>query len=258
MDVVEGVDRLTPSLGRLFVAIGVFDGIHVGHQYLLRELLAAAAARGARPTVITFDHHPDEILVGNAPPLLCDPAERLALLEAAGVEVIVIQHFDVALRQTPYDRFIRAIADRVQLAGFLMTPDSAFGFERRGTPETVATLGRELGYDVVTVPPFILDGRPVSSSEIRSAIATGDLVAAARLLGRPYAVVGMTSRASRDPVLTFEMPAALPPPGLYLTRIHDVDEDVDHGTHHAHVQSTGIRLDGIWIGGPRLRLIFEA
>jgi riboflavin kinase/FMN adenylyltransferase len=241
----------------LFLAVGVFDGLHVGHQYLLRELRAAAAERGARATVITFDHHPDEILVGNAPALLCDPHARLAMLEAAGVEVVVIQHFDTALRETPYDAFIRRIVDRVDLAGFLMTPESAFGFERRGTPETVAALGRELGYEVVSVTPFSLDGQSVSSSEIRRAIAAGDLAAAARLLGRPYAVVGLTSRASRDPVLTFEMPVALPPAGLYLVRIEDVDEAVDHGVNHAHVQPPGIRLDGIWIGGPHLRLTFE-
>jgi riboflavin kinase/FMN adenylyltransferase len=258
MDVVEGIDALEASLGRLFVAIGVFDGLHVGHQYLLRELRAAATQHDARPTVITFDHHPDEILVGNAPALLCDPQERLAHLEAAGVEVTVIQHFDLALRQTPFDAFIRRIADRVELAGFLMTPDSAFGYERGGTPDTVAGLGRELGYDVTVVPAFELAGHPVSSSEIRRAIGAGDLATAERLLGRPYAVVGRTSRASRDPVLTFEMPVAMPPAGLYLTRIEDVDEAVDHGVNHAHVQPPGIRLDGIWIGGPRLRLTFEA
>lgn len=257
MDVVQGVDALQPSLGRLFIAIGVFDGLHLGHQYLLRELREAATRHDARPAVITFDHHPDEILVGNAPALLCDPQERLAHLEAAGVEVTVIQHFDVALRQTPFDVFIRRIADRVDLAGFLMTPESAFGFERGGTPETVAALGRDLGYEVAVVPAFELDGHPVSSSEIRRAIAEGDLATAQRVLGRPYAVVGLTSRASRDPVLTFEMPVALPPAGMYLTRIEDVDEAVDHGVNHAHVEPPGIRLDGIWIGGPRLRLIFE-
>src|SRR4029077_10389066 len=106
---------------------GVFDGLHRGHEYLLRELRGVASARGARPTVITFDHHPDEILKGAAPPLLCDPEERLERLAAAGIEVTVIETFDRALRETPYDAWIRRIADRVELAGFLMTPESAFG-----------------------------------------------------------------------------------------------------------------------------------
>jgi len=254
---VTGRAGLEPSDGPILVTVGVFDGLHLGHQYLLRELRDAAAAHGARPTVITFDHHPDEVLVGNAPALLCDPSDRLEMLEAAGIEVTVIQHFDVELRQTPFDVFIRRIADRVDLAGFLMTPESAFGYERGGTAETVAALGNELGYDVAVVPAFELRGHPVSSSEIRRAIREGDLRTAARLLGRPYAVVGLTSRASRDPVLTFRMPVALPPAGLYAAQIEDIDEGVRHGVNHAHVVPGGIRLDGIWIGGPRLRLTFE-
>jgi riboflavin kinase/FMN adenylyltransferase len=217
MAVVPGIDALDASLGRLFVVVGVFDGLHLGHEYLLRELARVASERDARPAVITFDHHPDEVLTGVAPPLLCDPDERLARLEAAGVAVTVVQTFDVALRETPYDAFVRRIADRVDLAGFLVTPDSAFGFQRAGTPETVAALGRELGYDVVVVPPFNLDGRPVSSSEIRRAIEAGHLDAAERLLGRPYSIVGSAGVVEPDgeQALALRMPAALPPDGGY-------------------------------------------
>jgi riboflavin kinase/FMN adenylyltransferase len=216
MDVVHGVDGLHSDLGRLFVVIGVFDGLHLGHQYLLGELVREAARLDARPAVLTFDHHPDEILTGSAPPLLCDPEERLQRLEAAGVEVTIVQTFDQALRQTPYDVFVRSIADRVDLAGLLMTPDSAFGFDRQGNPETVAALGRELGYEVAVVPPFTLDDGPVASSRIRTAIADGDLPGAARQLGRRVAVVGMVSRALRDATeLAFDMPVALPLRGTY-------------------------------------------
>ena len=220
MVVVPGIDSLTPDLGRLFVVVGVFDGLHLGHAYLLHELERAALARGARPAVITFDHHPDEILLGSAPPLLCDPLERLERLEAAGVEVTIVQHFDVALRMTAFDAFIRRIADRVDLAGFLMTPDSAFGHERRGTPEAVAALGETMGYDVVVIPSLDLGGQPVRSSEIRAAIANGRLGEAERLLGRPYSVVGeRRHRPGPDLELGFPMPVALPPPGEYRVTI---------------------------------------
>jgi riboflavin kinase/FMN adenylyltransferase len=258
MTVVNGIGSLDASLGRLFVVVGVFDGLHRGHAYLLEALCREAAARDARPTVVTFDHHPDAVLTGSAPPLLCDPAERLQRLESAGIAVTVVQHFDRALRETPFDRFVRSIADRVDLAGFLMTPDSAFGYERGGTPDTVAALGRELGYDVALVPPFRLDGHTVSSSEVRRAIAAGDLATAERLLGRPYAVVGRGSRASRDPVVAFDMPVALPPAGWYGVSIDDVDEGAAHGADHVHVDAQGrVRLQGIWIGGPRWRITFE-
>jgi riboflavin kinase/FMN adenylyltransferase len=220
MVVVPGIDALTADLGRLFVVVGVFDGLHLGHAYLLAELERAAATRNARPAVITFDHHPDEILLGSAPPLLCDPEERLARLQAAGVEVTIVQHFDVALRMTPFDAFIHRIADRVDLAGILMTPESAFGHERRGTPEAVAELGQTMGYDVVVVPSLDLDGEPVTSSKIRAAIADGRLRDAERLLGRPYSVVGeRADRRESELELTFPMPVALPPPGEYRVGI---------------------------------------
>jgi riboflavin kinase/FMN adenylyltransferase len=215
MDVVQGVDALRPEHGRLFVVIGVFDGIHRGHAYLLDHLRAEAARRGARPTVITFDHHPDEIIQGAAPPLLLHPVERLELLAAAGVQVTVVQHFDEKVRRTPYDVFVGMISSRVDLAGFLMTPDAAFGFERRGTPEAVAALGEREGFDVVVVPPFTLDSALVRSSDIRAAIAAGDLARARDLLGRDVTVTGRP-RVDGDALrLEFEMPVALPPGGSY-------------------------------------------
>ncbi len=214
IDVVAGVDALRAQHGPLFVVVGVFDGLHRGHAYLLEHLVAEARTRSARPAVITFDHHPDEVITGNAPPLLVDPAERLERLAASGVEVAVVQHFDDALRRTPYDAFVERIRARVALAGFLMTPDAAFGYERRGTPDALAGLGRREGFDVVVVPPFVLDGRAVSSSQIRAAIGSGDLETAARLLGRPYAVRGSIDGAGR---VSFPMPVALPPAGAYDT-----------------------------------------
>ena len=216
MEVVAGTASLEPALGRLFAVVGVFDGLHLGHDYLLRELRRVAREQEARPAVITFDHHPDEVLKGAAPPLLCDPQERLDRLAAAGVEVTVIETFDRALRETPYDNWVGRIAANVDLAGFLMTPESAFGYERAGTPETVAALGRELGYDVVVVPQFALDGEPIRSSDIRAAIGAGDLARAERLLGRRVSLVGTAARPLRtETELAFALPVALPPPGSY-------------------------------------------
>ena len=216
MALVEGTTALDRSLGRLFAVVGVFDGLHLGHDYLLRELRRVAAEHEARPTVITFDHHPDEIVKGAAPPLLCDRLERLERLEGAGVEVTVIETFDRAVRETQYDTWIQGIAERVELAGFLMTPESAFGYERRGTPEAVAALGRKLGFELVVAPQFALDGEPVRSSDIRAAIAAGDLGRAEKLLGRRVSIVGTAARVLRaETQLAFELPVALPPPGRY-------------------------------------------
>jgi riboflavin kinase/FMN adenylyltransferase len=215
MDVVAGVDGLRASSGPIFAVIGVFDGLHRGHAYLLEHLVREAATREARSCVITFDHHPDEVLTGSAPPLLLHPEERLERLASAGIEVTVVQHFDDVVRHIPYDRFIAMIRERTELAGLLMTPDAAFGFERRGTPDAVAALGRATGFDVVVVPPMTLEGAPVRSSDIRQAIGEGHLAAAERLLGRPVALRG-TIRAG---TVLFDWPMALPPAGGYVCAV---------------------------------------
>ena len=241
MTVVEGTGSLDRSLGRVYAVVGVFDGLHRGHDYLLGELRRAAGTHRARPMVITFDHHPDEVLTGTAPPLLCDPDERLERLAAAGVEVTVIETFDRALRETPFDVWVGRIADRVELAGFVMTPESAFGYNRGGTPETVAALGQRLGFEVTVVPQFDLDGAPVRSSEIRAAIAAGDLATAERLLGRRVTLVGTVERARRDATeLGFPVPVALPAAGRYEAAVRTAAGSVRH--REVAVDEAGVRL----------------
>jgi riboflavin kinase/FMN adenylyltransferase len=215
MDVVTGVDSLRPEHGPIFAVIGVFDGLHRGHIYLLDHLVRGALEREARPTVITFDHHPDEVLTGSAPPLLVHPDERLTRLADAGVEVTVVQHFDDAVRRTTYDEFIGIIKSGTTLAGLLMTPDAAFGYERAGTPAAVRALGERDGFDLVVVEPFEMDGATVRSSDIRAAIERGDLAGAERLLGRP---VGLRGEGS-DGRISFDWPMALPPAGEYSARV---------------------------------------
>ena len=239
MDVVAGVEALRPEHGPVFAVVGVFDGLHRGHLYLLDHLEREAASRGARATVITFDHHPDEVITGTAPPLLLDPQERLERLERAGVDVTVVQHFDDAVRRTTYDRFIEMIRERTTLSGLVMTPDAAFGFERRGTPAVLAELGARDGFDVVVVPPFTLDGRPVRSSDVRAAIAAGDLATAEALLGRPVTIAGIAGprRDGAGATLAFAWPMALPPDGTYDCAVHDA-------TGRLHIVAGEVTLGG--------------
>jgi FAD synthetase len=253
-EVVRSVAGLRASHGRLAFSIGVFDGLHLGHAHLLAALARHARTWNARPAVITFDAHPDAVLRGEAPPLLLDPEERERLLGEAGVEVIVVEHFDDRLRTTPYDEFVNAIAARVELAGFVTTPDAAFGHERRGTPDALRALASRARrpFEVAVVPPFSVDGRPVSSSDIRRLVATGDLAAAERLLGREYAVVGAYD--PRSGTVSFALPVALPPAGEYPVGI-------DGGRAVARIDGGGsVVLDGARAvaSAGRLRLVFEA
>jgi riboflavin kinase/FMN adenylyltransferase len=248
MRIAHGLGALERSAEPVFVVVGVFDGLHLGHAYLLEHLVREAAARAARPIVITFDHHPDEVITGSAPPLLCDPEERLARLEEAGVAATVVVHFDQALRETTYDAFVARIAERAPIAGFLMTPDAAFGYQRAGTPGTLAVLGAERGFEVVVVPPFELDGQAVRSSDVRAAIATGDLDRAAALLGRRHAVVGDAVPRGGTSVVTFPLPVALPPAGGYACAI---DGPAD-GVHQVRVEGATVILPGVREGRTRV------
>ena len=244
MDVVPGVERLRPEHGPVFAVIGVFDGLHQGHIYLLDHLVREAVSHGARPCVITFDHHPDEVLTGSAPPLLLHPDERVARLADAGVEVTVVQHFDDTVRHTTYDDFLGTINGGADLAGLLMTPDAAFGYERRGTPDAVRALGEREGFDLVLVDPLEIDGAAVRSSDIRAAIARGDLAGAHRLRGRPVALQG----DALDGRVTFDWPMAMPPSGSYAVRV-----DGEPGT--AIIDGSSIVLKGGVDDGP-VRLEF--
>ena len=241
MHVARGLEHLPRSVEPVFVVVGVFDGLHLGHAYLLEHLAAEAAGRGARPVVITFDHHPDEIITGSAPPLLCDPDERLERLAAAAVDTTVVVHFDQHLRETTYDAFVAMIADRAPIAGLLMTPDAAFGYRRAGTPDARGARGAELGFDLVGGPPNELAGRPVRSTDVRGAITAGDLALAAHLLGRAHCVVGQAVLPATGPgtLLRFPLPVALPPDGRYAVEVGPVHA----GSPDAAVISAGsVRL----------------
>jgi len=259
--VVEGLPALRGAVGSIFAAVGVFDGLHRGHGYLVRRLVRQARLRGAHPTVITFDHHPDEIIRGVAPPLLLDPGERIARLSRAGVEVIVVVHFDDELRRTSYIDFVDALRARVRVAGFLMTAESAFGHERRGTPESLGRLGVERDFEVVVVEPLRIDGRSVSSSAIRAAIAGGDLRAAGHLLGRRVAVTGEVDPGARR-ALTFNPPVALPPTGRYRAV---VGPPIEVGAmswgglvrRTVRVGTASVELDAAGPHGARIRVAFR-
>ncbi len=261
-EVIEGLAGLGGGVGRVFAVVGVFDGLHRGHAYLVRRLVGEARRRNARPTVITFDHHPDEIIRGAAPPVLLDPAERLARLSMAGIDLVVIAHFDDVLRRTSYVDFVDRLRTGAELVGFLMTDESAFGHERRGTPDALARLGRVRGFEVATIEPLRIGGLPVSSSAIRSAIAAGDLRSARRLLGRSVAATGAVE-AGQPRRLAFAMPVALPPAGRYevvLSEPVEISRGAD-GTRRrrvARVDDGGVTLASDALHRGRLRVAFQS
>ncbi|MCB9876954.1 MAG: riboflavin biosynthesis protein RibF [Planctomycetes bacterium] len=234
MRLIEGLDALQQlDLASIYgadtanshsvVAVGVFDGVHLGHQRLLHELLEMASSLQGMPTVVTFANHPDQVLRGEAPSPLCSVPLRLRLLRRAGVLRLVLLRFEPRLQEmTPRDFTENVLVGPLRARGLLLGYDSALGKDRAGTPERFRELGAEYGFAVRTGEPFLLDGQPISSTAIREAIARGDLDAAQRGLGRFPGVLGHVVRGdARGRQLGFPtanlrlQPGAMPPAGVY-------------------------------------------
>jgi riboflavin kinase/FMN adenylyltransferase len=184
--VLHDIDELPPDLS-FVVTLGVFDGMHVGHLHVLRTLLDAAAAETALSVAITFDPHPDLVVRGQAPALLCSLEERVERILAAGVDIVVVQRFDEALRQQSAAAFLDRLRLGRRLRGLVMSPESAFGHDREGTIDLVRRLAADEGWRLVETPLLELDGERVSSGRIRTLLAEGRRQDAERLLGRPLA-----------------------------------------------------------------------
>ncbi|MEM7201220.1 MAG: riboflavin biosynthesis protein RibF [Planctomycetota bacterium] len=229
MRVLHGLASLTQRAAgpeglasRAVVCVGVFDGVHLGHQRLLHELVEMAARLGAVPTVVTFAEHPGQLLRGEAPPMLVSVPHRLRLLRRAGVETVLLLDF-AEVRELSAAAFARQVlSDGLRAIGFLLGYDSALGRDREGDAATMRDLGRELGFDVQLAARFEIEGGPVSSTRIRTAIGAGDLATAHRLLGRWPSALGTVVRGDgRGAGLGFptanlasETPT-LPPEGVY-------------------------------------------
>ncbi len=209
------------------VTLGIFDGVHRGHQHVLRRTVETAAELRAEPVVLTFTPHPAAVLRGSAPPLLSDPAERLARLAAAGVATTVVQPFDRGFADQSPEQFLVRLGRGRDLRALLMSAESAFGRDRAGTLAEVRRLADSLGFRAVEVDQLVVGGTAVSSSRIRDLLAAGRLHHAERLLGRPYAVVGEIvhgdgrGRELGYPTANFGFaePVALPPDGIYAVRL---------------------------------------
>ncbi len=215
--------RLTPDPRGSVVSIGMFDGMHLGHQAILAANVARARALDALATVVTFRRHPKRLLLGHAPKTLTTLEHRLELFERAGIEHAAVLNFDAALRTLSAAEFTREIALRgLGARAFVLGFDSKFGRDRGGTPESLTALG----FAVEVAPKVVVQGRPVSSTAIREAIELGDLPAAAAMLGRPVSVFGRVIHGANlghrigFPTANLNLHQELhPPPGVYACRV---------------------------------------
>ncbi len=191
MNVLRSIAELGGLRGPLFLAIGVFDGVHLGHRAVIQRALEDARAAGGEAVVVTFDPHPARVLrPDQAPRLLTATAHKIRLILDLGVRHLLAIPFDAAFASTPPDVFIRQLAAAADLREICVGFEWCFGKGRAGNLDMLRDLGTELGFLEVGVPAVKIDDRIVSSTLIRAAVENGDFSEAARFLGREYTVLG--------------------------------------------------------------------
>ena len=195
---LSSIRELASVPAPVFLAVGVFDGVHLGHRAVIERALGDARASGGSAVVVTFDPHPIRVLrPEHAPRLLTSTSHKLRLIRGLGITHLLVVPFDLAFAATPPDEFIRQLASACALREICVGHQWSFGKGRAGNLELLSRLGPQLGFDEVGVPAVEIDGEIVSSTLIRHAVENGDLAKAARLLGREFTVLGTVIRGEQ-------------------------------------------------------------
>jgi riboflavin kinase/FMN adenylyltransferase len=211
------------------VAIGVFDGVHLGHQQVIRQTVADAAQHEALAVVVTFDRHPNSVVApARVPSLIYSLPQKLRAIETLGVDAIWLIHFDETFSRRTGEEFVRGLArDFGHLHSVCVGSEFTFGHKRSGNVELLRQLGQEMKFTVHGLAAVALDGSTVSSTRIREAIARGELDAASQMLGRSYAIAGnvvkgdQLGRTLGFPTANLDVAGlVLPPQGVYAAHAH--------------------------------------
>ena len=225
MTVHEEFARVASEVDTAFT-IGIFDGVHLGHQHLLSKLRSMALPEGLVPGVLTFRNHPRSVLAPGADVAYITPLEeRISRLRDAGVEKVVGLEFTPELSRLGASEFLALLSSHLKMRGLVVGPDFAMGHNRDGTIPVIEGIGSELGFWVRTVDPVYLGEGVVKSSAIRRAIASGDVAGASRLLGRTYSLTGAVVHGERRggslgfPTANLELDPTtmVPENGIYAT-----------------------------------------
>jgi len=196
MEILRSIPELERLSGPLFLAIGVFDGVHRGHQAVISTSADHARATNGTPVAVTFDPHPEKVLrPEHAPHLLSATQHKIALVRNLGVRHLLIIPFDKLFAATEPEKFVQQLVNHSKpLREICVGHEWAFGKNRRGNLELLKRLGSEFHFEVVGVPPVKANGEVVSSTAIRKAVERGDFAKAAAMLGREYTILGTVIR----------------------------------------------------------------
>jgi riboflavin kinase/FMN adenylyltransferase len=199
MEILRSIPELGGLRGPIFAAVGVFDGVHLGHQAVISTSAQHAREGGGTPIVMTFDPHPMKVLrPNNAPHLLTATEHKIQLIRALGVEHLLVIHFDREFAATPPEEFVQQLVKNSKpLREICVGHEWSFGKGRAGNLELLKKLGAQHGFTVVGIPPVTVNGEVVSSTAIRAAVEAGDLSRAAAMLGREYTILGTVKRGEQ-------------------------------------------------------------
>ena len=192
MDILRSIPELERLSDPLFLAIGVFDGVHLGHQAVISTSARHARSSDGTPVVVTFDPHPEKVLrPQSAPHLLTATQHKIALIRNLGVAHLLVVNFDKQFSATEPEDFVKELVDRSKpLREICVGHEWSFGKNRRGNLDLLESLGAKLNFEVVGIPPVKVNGAVVSSTAIRRAVEMGDFSKAAEMLGRDYTILG--------------------------------------------------------------------
>ena len=228
MQVFHKLQETAPKVEAASVAIGNFDGVHLGHAALLRHMLEHAHSVSVPGTVLTFFPHPVEVLNPKKKlERLTTTSEKLALFEAMGVDLVLVEPFDMRLAAlSPEEFFDRFLVQGLKAKSIHVGYDFNFGKARAGNTQVLEELARRHGIQLRVEPPLLVNGVKVGSSAIRQFIREGDVVSAAAFLGRPYSLSGLVSHGDQRGTglgfptanLRFSAEKVLPKNGVYVTR----------------------------------------
>ena len=253
MSLEEELSGLSPDRD-MVLAVGVFDGVHLGHKSLLSRLLERARERDLLSGVVTFDPHPLKVLSPKTRlPFLADLEQRKALLKDEGVSVVIVLPFTRELARLSAAQFMGLLRNYLRLRELVIGPDFTLGRDREGNASTLRALGADMGFAVTVVPPVKVNGDVVSSTAIREALAGGDLKRVRSLVGRPFSLHGRVVRgASRGAKLDFptanlevDPGQALPAEGVYATWVYVAGRAYESMTNIGRRPTFGGRRSGV-------------
>jgi riboflavin kinase / FMN adenylyltransferase len=253
-EVVTGLDAIEPA--PTVVSIGFFDGVHRGHQSIIRRAVHQAEQEEVRSAVVTFDRHPMEVVKpGSQPQLLMTLSRRVQVIAEQNVDLVVVMPFDDDLRHLTPDGFVdRVLGGPLQARRVIVGSNFRFGHKAAGDVATLSDLGPARGFRAEGVTLLELDGHPISSTAVRESVSRGDVERAARMLGRPHLLDGVVVRGDRRgaslgyPTANLQVSrrVAVPAAGVYAGMCHLPDGSLEPAATSVGVNPT--------FGGQELRV----